>query len=204
MNRDSQPRRRVRLKDRHREQTADAILSAAEEIFASDGLHAARMEAIAARAGIAVGSLYNHFESRRDLLGALVRARREALLARADEALAAPRAFADGLRLLLGALFEHWALHGRFLTALIGSEYAGAVSGPRGRAILDELHDRAARLARRGLEEGALDPADADLHAAVLLGMVRGVVRQIPLESGAPAAAERVARIFLHGAGRRP
>jgi AcrR family transcriptional regulator len=208
MNLDSTRRRvrlPVRLKDRLREQKVDAILAAAEEVFAREGLHGARMEAIAERAGIAVGSLYNHFENRRDLLRALVRARRVGLLARTDGALAAARSFQEGLRLFLGALFDHWTQHGRFLGALIGSEYAGSAFGPHGRTVLDELSDRAAGLLRRGREEGALDPEGGELDAAILLGMARGVIiGRASREGGAAGAAERVARIFLEGAGKRP
>src|SRR5512140_1582670 len=77
----------ARLRDRLREETSRAILAAAEDVFASDGL-SARMESIAAHAGVAVGTLYNHFEDRKALVAALVRSRREALVARIDGALA--------------------------------------------------------------------------------------------------------------------
>jgi AcrR family transcriptional regulator len=52
-----------RLRERLREEAARAILAAAEEVFATDGLQA-RMERIAEQAGVAVGTLYNHFEDR--------------------------------------------------------------------------------------------------------------------------------------------
>src|SRR5512146_1839893 len=97
MNRDSrtsQPcsEQAPRLRDRLREETARAILSAAEEVFAEEGLHAARMERIAGRAGVAVGTLYNHFADRAALVAALCAAGRGVLLERIDAAVAAAAA----------------------------------------------------------------------------------------------------------------
>lgn len=50
----------------------NAILEAAEAVFAERGFHGARIQDIAARAQIAVGTLYNHFEQKDDVLHALL------------------------------------------------------------------------------------------------------------------------------------
>ena len=53
MNRDSKSEAPVKkLRSRLKEATADAILSAAAEVFAREGLHAAKMESIAEQAGV--------------------------------------------------------------------------------------------------------------------------------------------------------
>src|SRR5512142_1387741 len=88
MNRGSSNQKCVRLRDRFREETSEAILAAAEEIFAEEGLHGARMESIAAGAGVAVGTVYNHFEDREALLQELIRSRRATLVGKLDAALA--------------------------------------------------------------------------------------------------------------------
>src|SRR5439155_24293704 len=62
-----------RLRDRLRDAAHEAILDAAEEAFARHGMDAP-MEAIASLAGVAVGTLYNHFDSRAALLEALMSA----------------------------------------------------------------------------------------------------------------------------------
>jgi len=46
----------------------DALVAAALELFAQHGFEATGVEAIAARAGIAVGGFYQHFASKRQLL----------------------------------------------------------------------------------------------------------------------------------------
>jgi AcrR family transcriptional regulator len=202
------PQRPPRLRERLREATAGAILDAAERAFAAEGPRA-RMESIAALAGIAVGTLYNHFADREALWGELCRSRRAALLVRLDAALDAAQGlpFEAALRGFLEALAAHWDAHRGFLAVLLRAEPAGGRSpreGP-GRSMADELGARAARLVGQGVAEGALRAEDADLYPALLLGMVRGVLLR-ELEGGAaagPPPVARVVEVFLHGAGAR-
>src|SRR4051794_38827303 len=93
------------LRSRLREATASAILDAAEEVFADKGLGAAHMNEIAAKAGVAVGTLYNHFEDRDALLSALILERRTELLEGMDEFLAQPPS--GDFRTDLTAMVEH-------------------------------------------------------------------------------------------------
>src|SRR4029078_5170851 len=75
------------LRQRIRETTTQAILAAAEEVFANKGLHAADMGEIAALAGGAVGPLHNHFAERDALRAGLREDRRAEMLAGIDDAL---------------------------------------------------------------------------------------------------------------------
>jgi len=72
--------RRPDMRTRAREAAATAILEAAEEVAATRGLEATSTSAIAERAGVAVGTLYNYFPDRDALLAALFKLRRDALL----------------------------------------------------------------------------------------------------------------------------
>ena len=69
------------LRERFRETTLQAVLTAAEDVFADAGLHAGHMGEIAERAGVAVGTLYNHFADREALLAGLSDARYAEMLA---------------------------------------------------------------------------------------------------------------------------
>jgi AcrR family transcriptional regulator len=204
MNSNSSDEKPVRLRERLREATADAILSAAEQAFSEEGAKA-RMESIAARAGIAVGTLYNHFADR----DALCRSRRDALLDRLDAALDATRGepFPAALRAFANALHAHWSRHRAFLTLLVQTEPALSRAGARAtreRTTLEELVARAAKLVRRGVAEGALRADGADLWPVLLVGMMRAVmVRDLARDPGdAEATLERVVGFFLAGAGR--
>src|SRR3954471_24804261 len=78
------------LRSRLREATSAAILDAAEETFAQKGLASATMNDIAAAAGVAVGTLYNHFKDRDALLATLLQDRRAGLLDAMDGFLEQP------------------------------------------------------------------------------------------------------------------
>jgi AcrR family transcriptional regulator len=206
MNPDSVHEKPIRLRDRLRAETTEAILAAAEEVFAEQGLRGARMESIAARAGVAVGTVYNHFEDKDALLGALRDSRAAALLGRLDEAVdRGRRPFREELRRFLCALFSHWSEHRRFLALLLEAGHLGAPTRPGGvRDVAKELVSRAQKLVRRGVAEGALRPETPDLRAAALLGMARGVlVHELSARSGEPVEpqVDRLVELFLRGAG---
>ena len=80
--------------------TRAAVLTAAAELIAADGLRATTMGSIAAAGGVAKATLYNHFRTKGDVLAALVDSRVAALGAAASEV-----AVADGL----AAALEHAA-----------------------------------------------------------------------------------------------
>ncbi|GLZ13901.1 TetR family transcriptional regulator [Actinomadura sp. NBRC 104425] len=58
------------------------ILAAAEEVFAEKG-ESASTEEVAARAGVAIGTVFRHFPTKRDLLAAIMKELRTRLLAEA-------------------------------------------------------------------------------------------------------------------------
>jgi len=197
------------LRERLREATSEAILAAAEQAFAAEGPRV-RMEAIAARAGIAVGTLYNHFADREALWEALRSSRREALLERLDAALEDSRTapFAAALGCFVAALQAHWAEHRGFLAVLVHAEPALTQAGARAhrdRTLMEELVARAVRLVRRGVAEGALREEGHELFPVLLVGMLRAVmVRELAHGHGdAQGALEGVIAFFLAGAARR-
>ena len=208
MNLRSRPEPGIRLRDRIRAETREAILRAAEQAFVEGGLEAARMEAIAARAGVAVGTLYNHFDDREALLGALVDAHRRALLLRLDRAVASGRGrpFEEALAGLLQALFAHLAEHRGLLALLMQAEAARLAAHGRG-PLLDEVTRRVETVLRRGRTQGRLQPDPAGLQAHMLVGMVRGVLRRDASRGHAGDPTDRAGQVegaFLRGLGARP
>src|ERR1700761_5420340 len=75
------PDRPLRRRDEARALFRNAILDAAEAVFAERGFHGARIQDIAERARIAVGTVYNHFADKDEVLSALLEERTEGLLA---------------------------------------------------------------------------------------------------------------------------
>ena len=63
---------RATWRERERERAREEILEAASHVFAQSGYEKSGMKEIAARAGISVGMLYNHFEGKQDIFRALL------------------------------------------------------------------------------------------------------------------------------------
>jgi AcrR family transcriptional regulator len=189
------------LRARIRETTVQAILVAAEEVFADAGLHAARMDTIAAKAGVSVGTLYNHFEDREALLAGLLAARRGELIGKIDAAQreAAGRPLRERLRRILDVFLTHCALHRKFVHIVLQREVA--------RQKLDtmrDIHDRLEAEMKRGVKERALRPEAGELAATFFIGMLRALImRDVVFQAGGDMAADldRLLDVFFVGMG---
>ena len=194
-----------KLRDRLREATRAAILDAAEAVFATEGLETARVEDIAAKAGVAVGTVYNYFGDRRALRDALLESRRESLLARVDEVVdeAAEAPFRDALDAFIRTVLEHFEKHGAVFQLLLEEEIARYRPGTARRSTMRELVARAEKLCRRGVTDRVLRGDDAEIMPTMLMSQVRGAVRYaMRTHPPGPVAehAPRIARFFLEGA----
>ena len=198
------------LRERHRSTTIETVLAAAEEVFADQGLHAAHMGDIAARAGVSVGTLYNHFKDREALLAGLMDARRAELLAQLDEAMqaAADRPALERLQLMVETMLVHKSRHRKFLQILIQGEigryehtFPSACHMPG--ATLREIYDRIDALIRQAIKDGSLR-ADIEATAPMfVMGMVRSLAIRDAMRTtqGDPIAdAAELFDFFLKGA----
>jgi AcrR family transcriptional regulator len=202
------------LRERIRETTVQAILAAAEEVFADAGLHAAHMGTIAAKAGVSVGTLYNHFEDREALLAGLLAARRAELLGKMDDAIreAAGRPLRERLRGVLRAFADHFSAHRKYIYIVLQREVgryqqtypqAWAKKTDSMREILERIEGEM----KRGVKERALRPEAAELGALFFLGMLRAlVIRDVMSESGSDMSADldRLLDAFFDGMGTAP
>ena len=201
MNQDSKHEVRIRpLRERLREETARAISAAAEEVFAQKGLRDARMEEIAARAGVSVGTVYNHFEDREALLSELIESRRSELARRLDLGLAdcAHEPFEAQLRRFALTVFEHFESHRQFLSIMLESDTAHAA---RPSEAMREIRARVETLVRRGVQKKAL--RQSPLLPVFLMTVMKGVLihdLRNPGELSVPERADAAIHFFLHGA----
>jgi AcrR family transcriptional regulator len=204
MNRDSAKRAPApRLRARLREATTEAIREAAEAVFVEQGF-GARMEDIAERAGVSVGTLYNHFEDRDALLLELVRLRREALMARVDAVLAEVegRPFREQLQALLDKVFSHFREHARFFAMVMQSEVLRGPGNSTRAGSLPELTKRVEQLIQRGVASGELRREGSELYATLLMGMVRGLLlraAELKRSDEIGRGADVLLQVFLRG-----
>jgi AcrR family transcriptional regulator len=200
------------LRTKVRELKTEAILAAAEEVFASEGIHQARMDAIAARAGMAVGTLYNFFKDRSALVDALVDARSTKLSDELEATLdAAPGApFEKQVQHFFDAALAHVEKHGRFWVELLRTPGADRRKG-RGSETRERLFSIAQRVIDAGVAEKFVKAEAASLYASLLVGSVRSVLEHsaagrpcITARPGtpAPSTAALLTEFFLRGALR--
>jgi AcrR family transcriptional regulator len=202
------------LRERIRETTVQAILDAAEAAFADDGLHAAHMGTIAAKAGVSVGTLYNHFEDREALLAGLLAARRAELVGRIDDAIraAAGRPLRERLRAILAAFASHCEAHRKFVHIVLQREVGRyhqtyPQAWAKKNDSMREIHDRIEGEMKRGVKERALRADAAELAGTFFLGMLRGlVIRDVSAGSDRPSGAmardlDRLLDAFFDGVG---
>jgi TetR/AcrR family fatty acid metabolism transcriptional regulator len=213
--RPARPRLAAALRDQAREVYRDAILSAAERVFARSGFADTKMADVAAQAGLATGTLYNYFASRDELLSSLVSRRSEELLAsvKAAAADAVARPPRDVLVALVGTSFRHFETHRSLFVVLPA---AAGISGRHmasiARRCLESQRDYQAVIAEslgRAVRAGLLR---TDIPISILVGVLTGAAHGVmrtwmsqemqdqPLVDQAPAVVD----LFLRGASPLP
>lgn len=155
----------------------ERILAAAREAFRRQGL-SVDMRAIAAAAGVGVGTLYRHFPTREALLGAVTGTDVAGL---ADAGLPAGGTAIDGLRHFFRTTLAQ-VVGNQVLTDLLAG---GAPSDAELRKCVDHLRTVGRQAVRRSAADGTLSPdVTADDVAYTLLGLLR-IAQFHPEDAGA-------------------
>jgi AcrR family transcriptional regulator len=164
------PYRPTERTEARRAATRERIVTAALEHVASGGYASAGVQAVAARAGVAVGTVYRHFPSKGDLFA---EAFRRASQRELDVVVAVARADGRTARERVAAAVEAFsrrALAGRVLAyALLAEPVDPAVEAERLR-FRTGYRDAFARVLEDGVRDGELRPHDTRTVAAALVG----------------------------------
>lgn len=99
------------LREKQKAHRHDRILDAAARLFREQGYETVKMEAIAAAAEVAIGTIYNYYRNKGDLLVAIVSLEVEEVLKAGEGILADPPGSAEAaVDALIGGYVEH-SLH---------------------------------------------------------------------------------------------
>lgn len=148
------------LKERQRQQREQLILHASEEILLEKGYHEMCMDEVAARVGIAKGTLYLHFSRKEDLVLALLELQMQAILQNVQEAVSAPGSVRSRLETLLATSYMRLkGERGRLFYALFGAVELRPLLRSRHHALLDQLLSSLEVLLNEGKASGEFDPA---------------------------------------------
>lgn len=208
--REASPRR---VREEARALFRKAILDAAEGVFAERGFATARVQDVAARAGLAVGTIYNHFEQKEDILFALLDERMTGFLEAFDTATGDPEPLRDHLFVRIVRLLEYIASHRAFFQ--LASEH-GLFGGTAGASAEALVGGRKIPHAKR-YEQAILAVIDEGLARGDLAGPRTLLALQLrnSIRSGAQwlraepelvtaMVANAVVDLFLDGAAARP
>ncbi|MGW0159500.1 TetR/AcrR family transcriptional regulator [Mycobacterium sp. NPDC003323] len=167
--------------DPRAKRTVDALLDAAERAFAERSLGDVTVEEIAAAAGVAVGSIYNHFGSKAGLHAALVERALTVDREHMDRAYVDGRPPVDQIR---SAAMEYMAFaleqpeHFRMLA--FPPDPGRYPAGQRTAQVLaqrvGEQNDRLVAAIRAGVAAGDLRPVDAEQTATALWAAWNGII----------------------------
>jgi AcrR family transcriptional regulator len=158
------------LQEARKARTRSAILDAAERLFEDEGYAASTINAIAAEADVAVGSIYFHFKGKEDVYLGLVERLLDVNERVVEEALARGGSPLERV-LAVGDAYLTFHLEHPLAFRLIGLRDVGRSDDPRVReartrvaARLDAMVDRMAAPIAEGVASGELrdlDPRDA-------------------------------------------
>ncbi|MFD4607175.1 TetR/AcrR family transcriptional regulator [Streptomyces sp. NPDC058440] len=184
------PRRAVAAADRTRQPTEvrrRLIVEAAVPLIAERGYASVGVRDVAAAAGVSVGTVTYHFGSVQEILSEAMILHIERYYAALDEAAEQATSGAEGLRLMVDALFtedtdRHWRMWFDYWNA---GEQGADETFARGQAQRYEAwHHQIRHLIERGVAEGEFTCGDLDgvtvRFAALADGLALQHLRQTP------------------------
>jgi AcrR family transcriptional regulator len=199
----------ARTRDQARALFRNAILEAAEEVFSDRGFQSSRVHDVATRARIAVGTIYNHFGQKEDVLRALIDARTADMLRAVSASPRDPKTFEARLAARLARLLAYVEQHKKFFAlaiehGLLGGATAAArqMLGKKPIGHVARFRGVLQKLVREGIAEGALAPHDPELLARFLGSALRAITMQM-IDGHAPRSdegAKMIAGLFVRGA----
>ncbi len=185
--------------------TRARLLESGQALFAEKGLHKITTHDIAAHAGVAAGTFYNHFPDKSALFREITNEALSELTRRLDEASPSGAARRDTVHPQAEALISFAEDHREWIRILFSRESgAAAVEAD----VLLELANRIAETRRQSIATGEM-PAeiDADVLAQALVGMWTRVVTwwaEDPNRLPRDRVIGTLTRIQLQGSHPRP
>jgi AcrR family transcriptional regulator len=201
MNIDSKPNLREKLK----ETTREAILAAAVALIINDPGEV-RMEAIAEKAGVAIGTLYNYFENRQVLIDTIIDKRRSTADVHIRQSLEQTQGMHISARLenlfqtLLSFLERHKTVTHHSLQL---KETNPAGNGKK--SLMGMLNDYVLDMLNTALERGEIRPEYMDVYQFAISGFLIGIFTKVDEETEATRETDfvrKLAELFMLGAGQ--
>lgn len=170
---------------------AEMIKEAAVRVFAREGFYRARMEAVAHEAKVAVGTIYNYFKSKEEILLSIFQAEFDEQMPLFDELQASSLPIPDQIKQILD---EHFCLlrkRKKLARVLLqerfnpGTEFTDKLIGFHRQAV-----KRIEELIQKGIEQGWVRCCNPCIVASALFAVVQSI--SICEMSYSPEQADRL------------
>jgi TetR/AcrR family transcriptional regulator len=169
--------RKLSRKEREQQFRLNLILDAAEEVFGETSFGGASVEAIAQRAEISVGTLYNLFRSKEDVYRALVSRAQNNFFDLIEQRVNEARGPLEKVHAVVGYYFEHFHRYARqfrlYVSATNGFQWELRTKlADEALQRQAEFHKRLTDICQQGMDEGVFKRGiPADLLATNILAI---------------------------------
>jgi AcrR family transcriptional regulator len=178
------------------------ILAAARRVMERHGPETATMEEIAAAAGVAKGTVYLYFQSKDELIQALITQVGEHMLADIEAIVAAPGSPPEKIKQVASLLLDYLMRERALFPAYARDMLRGGRDTAKGYWLhLQKMEEKfvtlVTRLFAEGIESGQFIPANPRLLTFLLRGMVRAV-GYYQMTEGPEKAVKEALPVLLH------
>jgi TetR/AcrR family transcriptional regulator len=176
------------------------ILEAARTVFSLKGFNGATIDAIALTAGVAKGTVYLYFDSKRDLFLASLREGVLALHAEVTERMAEADTCEGKLHAFIAARFEYFSRNREFFR-IYYTEFSHLIVGtanaqPEFQDLYEEQAALLGSVLADGIENGHLRPCDVPRTARLIYDLIRAGLAQHILHDAEAAPDVPIASLF--------
>ena len=194
---------RKRKGARWRELKREVLLDAALVRITAEGLDAFTMEGVAEEAGVAKGTIYLYFDSKRELIEEAIAHGLDPLVCQVGRIMESDAEPVEKLRRMATANLEYFDERRKlFRIHLDGPYFPHTQSRRLQEKGYRKVLGHTARVLADGVETGALRAADPGIAAAMWLEALTTFILRRLREDGRPPIAEEVEAmldLFLHG-----
>jgi AcrR family transcriptional regulator len=163
--------RRTERTEARRAEARERIISAALAQVAEGGYASASVQAVAARAGVATGSVYRHFPSKAELFGEVFRRQANQELGVLEEIATHDSPAIERLAEATEVLARRALASPTLAYAQIAEPVEQEVEAER-LVLRRGYRDALARILEDGIERGELEPHDTQTYGAAILGAI--------------------------------
>jgi AcrR family transcriptional regulator len=195
-------KRPPRLREKLRAQTHEAILEAVEQLALEQGVGGIQIAAVAERAGVAVGTLYNYYDNSEAMLAALFRARRAQLVPMIEATSRATHrlAFEPRLRAFVHEMLIIFNAYERFVRISVLVDRLGSRCKPRDTTVRDEFVAALEVIMADGARAKRFPAARVPVYARIVHGAIRAMfLWRLSEQEPITADGDVIVETLLHG-----